>query len=73
MYFYVVVYYMLLPSTPRVDMMLVDDLNVSFSFVSLIELTTRWVFINSHFITKTATVFINKNKRETTNDDQPRS
>ncbi|CAE8633800.1 unnamed protein product [Polarella glacialis] len=37
-----------------------------FSFVSLIALLTKWVFINSHFATKTATVCIHSNKQETT-------
>jgi hypothetical protein len=33
--------------------------------VSTTVITTRWVFINSHFATKPATVFINNNKQET--------
>jgi hypothetical protein len=36
-----------------------------FSFVSTTELTTRWVFINTHFATKPATVTMNNNKQET--------
>ncbi|CAE8640676.1 unnamed protein product [Polarella glacialis] len=41
-------------------------LHVSVSFVSTTVLKTRWVFINSHFATKTATVFIDNNKQDTT-------
>ncbi|CAE8603275.1 unnamed protein product, partial [Polarella glacialis] len=42
----------------------VDDGCTVFCFCSLILLTT-WVFINSHFIIKTATVTMNTNKQET--------
>jgi hypothetical protein len=41
----------------------------SFLSVSLIGLLTRWVFINGHFATKPATVFINNNIQETADLD----
>jgi hypothetical protein len=42
-----------------------------FSFVSLIVLLIRWVFINSHFTTKPPTVTMNHNKQETTSSTAP--
>ncbi|CAE8596826.1 unnamed protein product [Polarella glacialis] len=45
----------------KADMAFVETYGC-FSFVSATVLTTRWVFIISHFTTKAATVFINSNK-----------